>query len=100
MRQRTPRDADQRVRRDVLGEGEAVAGRVHESARELFALGEGERVDEDVEAVVRLRPPGEDPLDVLVSLDVTGLDKGRADRRGERPDALLDQRFNRREADL
>ena len=35
-------------------------------------------MDEDVEAVVGLAPAREDALDVLVGLDVAGLDEGRA----------------------
>ena len=78
-----------------MGEGEAVARRVDEPAGQVLALREGEGVDEDVEAVVGLAPAGEDPLDVLVALDVAGLDERRADRLRQGPDALLDQRLDR-----
>ena len=54
---------------------------------------------QDVEAVGRLTPAREDAVDVGVRLDVGGLDEGRADRLGERPDALVDEAFDRREAD-
>ena len=48
---------------------------------------------------VRLAPAREDALDIGVGLDVGGLDEGRTDGFGERPDALVDQALDRREAD-
>ena len=79
---------DQRVGADVEGEREAVARGVDETTVEVLALGEGQGMDEDVEAALFLLPAAEDALDVRVVLDVARLDEGRADARGERPDAL------------
>src|SRR4029079_10517029 len=71
-----------------------------EPAGQVLALREREGVDEDVEPVVTVAPAGEDPLDVLVALDVAGLHEGRAERLRQRPDALLDERLDGREPDL
>ena len=100
QRPRRPRQRHERVGRHVQREREPVARGVDEAALQVLPLGEGEGVDEDVERVVRLAPAREDPLDLLVGLDVARLDEGRPDRLGQRPDALLDQALDRREADL
>ncbi len=42
-------ESDERVRRDIQRQGEAVARRVVDRAREIVFLDEGDRVDEDVE---------------------------------------------------
>ena len=56
-RQRRARQADQRVRRDVQREREALARGVDEGAVEVLAPGEGKGVHEDVELAVALAPP-------------------------------------------
>ena len=83
-------ERDERIRRDVEGEREPVARGLEERAFEVLALGEGQGMDEDVERVVGLAPALEDGRDLLVRPDVARLDEGRADRFGERADALLD----------
>ena len=69
-------------------------------ALEVLAAGEREGVDEDVERVVARAPALEDARDVLVARDVARFHERRADRRGQRPDPLLDEALDRREADL
>ena len=94
------RQSDERIRRDVERQREALAGRPDEAAFEILTAREGQGVDQDVQTVVGCRPALEDLRDLLVGLDVTGLDERRADRLGQRTDPPLDQALDRREADL
>ena len=90
----------QRVGADVEREREAVARRVDEPALEVLAPGEGQGVDEDVEPAVGRAPASRRPAAIwLVVLDVARLHERRADRLGQRPDALLDEALDRAEAD-
>ncbi len=98
-RSRLPDERDEGVGRDVEGEGEAIARRVDEGALEVLPLGEGEGVDEDVEVAMGIAPAVEDPLDLLVRLDVARLDEGRPETLGERADPSVDEALDRREAD-
>ena len=97
---RLARECHQRVGGDVERQGEPVARRVEEAALEVLASRERQRVDEDVERVVRLGPACEHAGDLVVRAYVARLDEGRPDRLGQRPDALLDEALDRREADL
>ena len=58
---------------------EALARGADELAAQLVLVGEGDGVDEDVQLARLLRPLGEDALDILVLLDITGLDEGGAE---------------------
>ena len=90
-RLRGPGERDERVRRDVHGEGEAIAGGVREVPVELLPLRERDAVDEDVERAVARLPGAEHASDVVVALDVARLHEVRADARRERLDPLLDE---------
>ena len=68
---------------------------VAKAALEVLAFRVRQGVDEDVERIVLLAPQFEDGADLLVGPDVAGDDERRTDRRGERPDALLDQALDR-----
>ena len=70
------------------------------SPPELVLVGEGDGVDEDVEAAELLLPLAEDALDVVVALHIAGLHEGRAEPSRKRLDAFLHEHLDRREADL
>ena len=100
-RPRRARERHERVRRDVQGEREAVPRRVDEPARRgprawrTRARGRGCRSTSCVSPQrAKTRSMS------LVGLDVARLDERRPDRLGKRPDALLDQALDGREADL
>ena len=92
-------EGDEGIGGHVEGQREAVAGRVDEGPLEVLATGEGEGMDEDVELAVGRTPLVHDRPDLLVRLDIARLDERRSDRLRQRPDALLDQALDRREAD-
>ena len=87
----TPGACDERVRADVHGHPEPVPRGVREAALEVLGGGEGDRVDEHVEASVeRLRGLGEDPVEIVVRADVARRHQLRVHGRGQVPDGLLD----------
>src|SRR4051812_46840153 len=92
-------EGNERIGRDIQGQGEPVPGGLDELALEVLALGEGEGVDEDVELAVLLAPALEHPPDLVVGLNVARFDEGGPETFGERADAPLDEALDRREAD-
>jgi hypothetical protein len=79
---------------------EAVAAGVGEVAGQVFLLGVGDGVDEDVEIAFPGVPALEDAPDLVIVADVAGLHEMGADGSGQRPDASLDERRHRAEPDL
>ena len=61
-----PDDGDQGVGADVQGDAESLPLRVHEGSPQVIAVGEGEAVDDDVQASELLGHPFECGLDVVV----------------------------------
>ncbi len=92
-------DGHQGVGTHVERHGEAIAGRVHEGALQVFAAREGQRVDEDIELTVMFRPAPEDALDLGIILDVTGLDEVGVEAGGQGSDTLLQETLDGAEAD-
>ena len=83
-----------------MGECEPGAARIHEAAGEVFAVGEGDRVDEDIDAPEPRFRLIEDCLDLGVIGDVAQFDEVRADAFGQRADALFERGHGVGEGDL
>ena len=77
---------------------EAGPAGVGEVAGQVFLLGIGHGMDQDVEAVFLGMPTGENALDLVVVPDIATFHESGADRVGERSNAPLDQRRHRTEA--
>ena len=91
---------DQRVDADVEGGVEAGAADVGEVAVEVLPLGVGDRVDEDVQVAFAWRASARRPCGSRRRRGRRSLPRRSSRSSGQRPDAALDQRSHRAEADV
>src|ERR1019366_827606 len=94
-------DRDEGIGAHVEGDREALTRGVDEAAFEVLAAGKGQRMDEDVQHLIR--PVGSPPLgeyspDLLVRLNIARFDEGRPDRLSQWPDAPFEEALDRAEA--
>ena len=90
QRRGAPRERDQRIRADIHRQPEALARRLDERRRQLFARGEGGAVHDEVQSAEFLVDRRKHVVDLRVDGDVAGQNQRIGQRRREIADVLLE----------